>query len=205
MASILGRHPILIAALLLLGRIPVPATAGENLKIGKPYPPLVLWSIEGDEPISIDAYREKKVLILHFASWSPDARLAIDTWRAETRSLIKDGKLVFLGVMQEQHRDRCRLFAQWQKLDFPILHDALNLAGVTRLPTVVAVDERGIIRAIDPEPESLQKGFVNKKFPKPKRRNRRAPILELPNPKFTRRTAGESRQIKEQREHGDAL
>ncbi|MFQ5500861.1 MAG: hypothetical protein ACE5EQ_01005 [Phycisphaerae bacterium] len=205
MASILRRHRILIAALLLLGHIPVSAIAGERLKIGKPYPPLVLWSIEGDEPISIDAYREKKVLILNFASWSPDVRLSIDTWRAETRSLVKGGKLVLLGVMQEQHRDRCRLFAQWQKLDFPILHDALNLAGVTKLPTVVAVDEHGIIRAIDPAPETLQKEFVNKKFPKAKRRNRRAPVLELPNPKFTRRIAGESRQIKEQREHGDAL
>ncbi len=51
-----------------------------------------------------------------------------------------------LGVTQEQHADRCRLFAQWKQFGWPILHDPINLLEAPAVPIVVAIDEHGIVR-----------------------------------------------------------
>ena len=50
-----------------------------------------------------------------------------------------------LGVTQEQHPDRCQLFAQWQGLDWPILHDPINLLAVRAVPIFIAIDEAGFV------------------------------------------------------------
>ena len=59
-------------------------------------------------------------------------------WHEKTRSLVKAGKLALLGVIQEQHPDRCRLFAQWQEFDWPILWDPFNLTGAAVVPILTA-------------------------------------------------------------------
>ncbi|HVL13287.1 MAG TPA: hypothetical protein VM529_12035 [Gemmata sp.] len=59
---------------------------------------------------------------------------------------MTDGKLVVLGVTQEQHSERCRLFAQWKGFDWPILHDPINVLGSSAVPIVLALDEHGIVR-----------------------------------------------------------
>ncbi len=66
-------------------------------------------------------------------------------WHELTRKARESGALVLLGVIQEQHADRCRLFAQWQEFDWPILHDPMNLLGVRAVPIFVAIDEGGIV------------------------------------------------------------
>lgn len=38
-------------------------------RVGRPHPPLALWSLTHDESVSITAFRQKKVLLIHFASW----------------------------------------------------------------------------------------------------------------------------------------
>ena len=85
-------------------------------------------------------------------------------WHAKTRELVRQGKLVLLGVTQEQHPNRCRLFAQWQQFDWPILHDPINVLRTRAVPIVVAVDERGIVRAVRPDADSFEADFVNKQF-----------------------------------------
>lgn len=52
-----------------------------------------------------------------------------------------------LGIIQEQHPDRCRLFMQWKRMDWPILVDSLNLLGVEVVPLTVLIDEQGIVRS----------------------------------------------------------
>ena len=37
------------------------------------------------------------------------------------------GGLVLLGIAQEQQAGPCRLFAQWKRLNFPIVHDPINV------------------------------------------------------------------------------
>lgn len=51
-----------------------------------------------------------------------------------------------VGIIQEQHPDRCRLFMQWKQMDWPILVDSLNLLEVTAVPITLTIDEHGIIR-----------------------------------------------------------
>lgn len=88
-------------------------------------------------------------------------------WHATTEKWVEDGRLVVLGVAQEQHADRCRLFAQWHGIEFPILHDPINFIGAKAVPIVVAIDEHGIVRSVQPKPEELGDTFVNKTFPDP--------------------------------------
>jgi hypothetical protein len=78
---------------------------------------------------------------------------------------VKQGRLVLLGVTQEQHADRCRLFAQWKRFDWPILHDPINLLEAPAVPIVVAIDEHGIVRATSPRPETFAAEFLDKTFP----------------------------------------
>jgi tetratricopeptide (TPR) repeat protein len=77
---------------------------------------------------------------------------------------VKAGKLVVLGVIQEQHADRCRLFAQWKGFDWPILHDPINVLEMTGVPILVAVDEHGIVRSTRPTLATFRADFLDKTF-----------------------------------------
>ncbi len=52
-----------------------------------------------------------------------------------------------LGIIQEQHPDRCRLFMQWKQMDWPVLVDSLNLLGLSVVPLTMLIDEEGIVRS----------------------------------------------------------
>ena len=88
----------------------------------------------------------------------------VPVWHESTREWVKQGRLVLLGVTQEQHADRCRLFAQWKQFDWPILHDPINLLEAPAVPIVVAIDEFGIVRAVRPRPETFAAEFLDRTF-----------------------------------------
>ncbi len=88
-------------------------------------------------------------------------------WHQRTEQWVKEGKLVLLGITQEQHPERCRLFAQWQGFEWPILHDPINVMRAAAVPIVVAIDEHGIVRSTDPDLETFEEEFLNKTFPPP--------------------------------------
>jgi tetratricopeptide (TPR) repeat protein len=88
----------------------------------------------------------------------------VPVWHEATREWVKQGRLVLLGVDQEQHADRCRLFAQWKGSNWPILHDPINLLEAPAVPIVVALDEYGIVRAIRPRPETFEAEFLDRTF-----------------------------------------
>jgi hypothetical protein len=88
----------------------------------------------------------------------------VPVWHEATREWVKLGRLVLLGVTQEQHADRCRLFAQWKRFEWPILHDPINLLEAPAVPIVVAIDEHGIVRAVRPRPETFASEFLDKTF-----------------------------------------
>ena len=71
-----------------------------------------------------------------------------------------------MGIIQEQHPDRCRLFMQWKRMDWPVLVDALNLYGVSAVPIAYAIDEAGIVRAVNPKPAELD-AFLERPAPAP--------------------------------------
>lgn len=85
-------------------------------------------------------------------------------WHQATKKWRDDGRLVLLGVTQEQHPDRCRLFAQWNRIDWPIVWDPINTLESAAVPLVVAIDEHGIVRALRPAVESFEQDFLAKTF-----------------------------------------
>jgi hypothetical protein len=88
----------------------------------------------------------------------------VPVWHDKTKGWVRDGKLVLLGVTQEQHPERCRLFAQWKGFDWPILHDPINVLESSAVPVVVAIDEHGIVRSVRPRPETFEREFVGQAF-----------------------------------------
>ncbi len=77
---------------------------------------------------------------------------------------VKSGDLVVLGVVQEQHPDRAKLYKQWRQIDWPILVDSLNLLDLAVVPVPVAIDESGIVRHAGRMPSSLETEFVRKTY-----------------------------------------
>ena len=55
-----------------------------------------------------------------------------------------------VGIIQEQHPARARLFMQWQEMGWPLMVDSLDLLDVGVVPMTVLLDEAGLVRAIQP-------------------------------------------------------
>jgi tetratricopeptide (TPR) repeat protein len=88
-------------------------------------------------------------------------------WHAAIESLKIGDRLQTVGILQEQHPDRARLFMQWKRMDWPLLVDSLSLLNVAYVPITVAIDENGIVRAVDPpldDPAALKRDFVDRSF-----------------------------------------
>lgn len=85
-------------------------------------------------------------------------------WHDSTRDWARANQVALLGVTQEQHPERCRLFAQWKQFDWPILHDPINVLGSEAVPLVLAIDEFGIVRSTRPNPKTFAAEFLDKTF-----------------------------------------
>jgi tetratricopeptide (TPR) repeat protein len=85
-------------------------------------------------------------------------------WHENTRSLQEEGKVQMLGIVEEQHADRARLFMQWKAMDWPVLIDALNLLDVPFVPITLLIDENGVIQRIAKpreDPAELVEAFLD--------------------------------------------
>jgi tetratricopeptide (TPR) repeat protein len=89
----------------------------------------------------------------------------VPVWHEKTKTWVREGKLALLGMAQEQHPDRCRLLAQWKRFDWPILQDRINIMTCDAVPILIAIDEHGIVRNIDPQLETFERTFVEHTFP----------------------------------------
>jgi len=111
-----------------------------------------------------------------------------------------------IGIAQEQHPDRSRLFAQWHRLDWPILHDPINVMQVQGVPIEVAIDEHGIIRSLRPKAETLEEEFLDKTFETDRAEATAKPgKATQPDLAALRLRAEQSRSSDAWRELGDAL
>jgi len=88
-------------------------------------------------------------------------------WHERTSEWVKQGRLTVVGVIQEQHPERCRLFAQWKQFGWPILYDPINVLNTTAVPITVAIDEAGIVRAVGPSKDDFAAIFLDRTFPNP--------------------------------------
>lgn len=126
-------------------------------------------------------------------------------WNQKLQEYIRDGKLVVLGIVQEQHPERNRLFTQWHKIDWPVLHDPINAMQVRGVPIEVAIDEHGIVRATQVKAEMIEQEFINKAFPAPGVNTPEPIEAKRPDAAALRRHAEEARSADAWRDLGDAL
>lgn len=96
-------------------------------------------------------------------------------WHKATKKLREKGAFQTIGIIQEQHPDRCRLFMQWKKLEFPVLVDSFNMLGVKVVPMTIAIDEYGIVRHVGIRPGDLEKEFLSKTYSAPGKAPRHKP------------------------------
>ena len=123
-----------------------------------------------------------------------------------TKQWVKDGKLVLLGVTQEQHPERCRLFAQWKQFEWPILHDPINVLESMAVPIVLALDEHGIVRSTRPNPKTFEADLLNKSFAD-EATNKPERLAPSHPPKFDtlKADAEKTKSAAAWRQYGDAL
>lgn len=88
-------------------------------------------------------------------------------WHEQVKDLVESGQLVVLGITQEQHPERCRLYKQWRQFNWPIVHDPLNLMGSRAVPLFVLIDEHGVVRSTRANPRTFRQDFLEKSFDKP--------------------------------------
>lgn len=87
-------------------------------------------------------------------------------WYQQLAELRKSGDVKIVGLIQEQHADRCALFLQWKKMDIPILVDSLNRTGISAVPLLWAIDESGVVRKTRPDVKWFRETFVKTDYPK---------------------------------------
>ena len=63
-------------------------------------------------------------------------------WYDRLVELQDEFEVELVGLIQEQHPDRCRLFMQWKNMEFPILVDSLNRIGVSAVPLLWSPRDR---------------------------------------------------------------
>jgi hypothetical protein len=76
-------------------------------------------------------------------------------WHDFTENARSSGKIRTIGIIEDQHPDRARLFMQWKQMDWPILVDPLNRLGVEVVPITLLLDEAGVVRAVNPTREDF--------------------------------------------------
>jgi hypothetical protein len=88
----------------------------------------------------------------------------VPVWHALSEGWRETHDLVVVGIAQEQHKERCDLWARWQGIGWPILWDPFNLTESRAVPNVYALDEAGIVRAIRPDPATFVEDFLERDF-----------------------------------------
>lgn len=175
-----------------------------SVRINAAHPYLALHSVSGGEPFILDQHRGKKVVMLHFAAWDGESVSALDGWKSFAEKIEGDDTTVFVGVIHELHRDRGELFVRWKKIEFPVYHDPMNFICAPRVNRAVCIDADGLVRVIAKSPVMVTDRFIEKKF-EPISNAVRLPKVKPPDPRVTKRTAGEGHRPLEIIQHGDAL
>lgn len=111
-----------------------------------------------------------------------------------------------LGIIEEQHPDRARLFMQWKQMDWPVLVDSYNLLNVAVVPLTLAIDEHGIVRHIGlgmQQAKSVAEQFVATVYETPPETP--APPAQRPDLAKLRLTAERSSSAEAWRAYADAV
>ena len=78
-------------------------------------------------------------------------------WHEKTKPLRDGGELEVVGIVQEQHAERAKLYAQWKGFDWPILQDQMTSLGLAVVPVFVLLDENGVVLENRLRPNQFEK------------------------------------------------
>jgi hypothetical protein len=94
----------------------------------------------------------------------------VPVWHAKMQEARDRGRIRMLGIVEEQHAERARLFKQWKGLDWPILYDPFQHLEVAFVPIMLGIDEWGVIRKVWPAgqgADQVEAEFIAADFPPP--------------------------------------
>ncbi|MEX2472655.1 MAG: hypothetical protein WEA34_10770 [Gemmatimonadota bacterium] len=129
-------------------------------------------------------------------------------WHQATKHLQDDGTIQMVGVIQEQHPDRARLFMQWKEMGWPILVDSYDLLETPVVPITLAIDESGVIREVLPamdEDGSVDDDFVAETFGAPVEAPTEAPEPTRPDVGAIHERARSENTAEAWKAYGDAI
>jgi len=149
----LARAPLL-AALLAAGACaherPAPPPARPSPQVGRTLE-LAAADLQG-RPVDVAALQGKVRLVDFWATWCEPCRDALPALDRLARELGPRGLLVYAVSFDEDAAQIAPFLAQ-VPVSFPVLHDRggdllAGRFGVSRLPTTLVVDRRGVIRFV---------------------------------------------------------
>lgn len=129
-------------------------------------------------------------------------------WHQATEELQDDGSIQMVGIIQEQHPDRARLFMQWKEMGWPILVDSYDLLEAPCVPISLAIDEDGVIREVLPamgEDGSVGSDFVTETFGSPTGDAETAPEPSRPDVAALHERARNAGGAEAWKAYGDAI
>lgn len=135
-----------------LGRRPVHS---ESAMIGQPAPDFMLPTLSGataGKTMRLSDAQGKVVLLDFFASWCAPCREQAPIVDRVARRLAGP-KLVVYGVNTSDGLSDAKHYLAEHEPSYPVLFDGDNAAatafGVTGLPTLLVIDARGLVRAVE--------------------------------------------------------
>lgn len=164
-------YRILCAAFVLIGvaSAPYPAAAQfyflENPLIGEKAPDFIVDRIDGAQ-VDFGKYREgKRTIVFFWATWCPHCRVAISKLNESQGDLAQKNIKVMLVDLGEK-ANVVQRYAEKRKITMDIFLDKTQEIAekyeIIGLPTLIFIDEQGIVRAIEhemPNTNNLDKIF----------------------------------------------
>ncbi|MGD9933082.1 MAG: TlpA family protein disulfide reductase [Dehalococcoidia bacterium] len=127
-----------------------PTGRGPSAEVGRAAPDFRLAALEGD-PVQLTQFRGQYVLVNFWASWCGPCR-------GETPDLVSlsqrtEGRLVVIGVNQQEGRDTAASFASEFEVPYPVLLDPDGEVSVayrvgSGLPITMLIDPSGVVRHV---------------------------------------------------------
>ena len=125
-----------------------PSQAAQIAQIGKTAPAFSYTALDGKRQTSAQ-FTGRAVFVNFFATWCPPCKL-------ELPNIVKNypayrGKVVFLGLDQEESPDLVRPFLKQYEIQYQVGIDEGQVGsdyGVAAIPQSVFIDRHGVVRAI---------------------------------------------------------
>lgn len=138
----------LICSCLLGGILSSPLPAAAIAQKGKPAPPVALNTITG-QPLNLNAWRGKVLLLDFFATWCSPCRAAIPHLNELQNRFGRQGlQVIGLSVDDLTDKQLVREFVIANKIGYPVALTTEDLRedfGLVSIPTMMLLNKQGVV------------------------------------------------------------